>query len=259
MNHTFIVLAHGESPFLEECIISLKNQSLKSDIVVSTSTPNGFIKKITDKYQMPLYINKNRSGMAEDWNFGLNCAKTKYCTLAHQDDIYNQDYLFTCNKALSNDFSIMFTNYIDVNERLGIIGKFPKLIKRLQLLPFWVKNELYSTLLRKFILRFGNPIACPGILYNLDNLGEFWFDSRFTNNLDWFAWLQLSDRVGSFIYVPKILFKHRIHPFSTSSKSISDRVKLNEDLEIFKLMWPDWIANLMLRAYFFGYQKYQKK
>ena len=59
MNHTFIVLAHGESPFLEECIISLKNQSLKSDIVVSTSTPNGFIKKITDNLSPDQFIDKN--------------------------------------------------------------------------------------------------------------------------------------------------------------------------------------------------------
>lgn len=257
MNHTFIVLAHGESPFLEECIISLMNQRIKSEIVVSTSTPNDFINKIIEKYQLPMMVNKNVGGITEDWNFGLKCCETKYCTLAHQDDIYNPDYLSTHINYLSNDFLIMFTNYDDVNEELNRIGRVSKLIKNLQLSPFWLKKEIYSTLLRKLILRFGNPIACPGVIYNLDNLQGFSFDSRFTNNLDWYAWLQLCEREGSFIFVPRKLFIHRIHSRSTSSKSISNKFKMVEDTELFKLMWPNWIAIVLQKVYSIGYQKYR--
>ena len=42
-NHTFVICAYKESSFLEECIKSLKNQSIESEIFIITSTPNSYI------------------------------------------------------------------------------------------------------------------------------------------------------------------------------------------------------------------------
>ena len=50
--HTFAVCAYGESPYLEECIESLKGQSIKSNILIATSTPNKYIKNIAEKYNV---------------------------------------------------------------------------------------------------------------------------------------------------------------------------------------------------------------
>ena len=41
--HTFVVLAYKESSFLEECIKSVLNQELKTEVVIATSTPNSYI------------------------------------------------------------------------------------------------------------------------------------------------------------------------------------------------------------------------
>ena len=38
--HTFVVCAYGESPYLEKCIDSLEKQTVKSRILIATSTPN---------------------------------------------------------------------------------------------------------------------------------------------------------------------------------------------------------------------------
>ena len=46
--HTFVICAYKESPYLEECIKSLKKQTLKSEIIISTSTPNDLIKKLAE-------------------------------------------------------------------------------------------------------------------------------------------------------------------------------------------------------------------
>ena len=92
-DHTFAVCAYQESPYLEECIKSLKKQTIKSNILIATSTPNDYIKGIADKYTIPYYINKGEGGITQDWNFAYSCAKTKYITIAHQDDIYEKDYL----------------------------------------------------------------------------------------------------------------------------------------------------------------------
>ena len=43
MKHTFVICAYKESEFLEECILSLKKQSIKSEILIATSTPNKYI------------------------------------------------------------------------------------------------------------------------------------------------------------------------------------------------------------------------
>ena len=47
--HTFAVCAYKESPYLEECIESLKGQSVRSNILIATSTPNEYIKNIAEK------------------------------------------------------------------------------------------------------------------------------------------------------------------------------------------------------------------
>lgn len=42
MNHTFVICAYKESPFLEECVKSLLAQSERSVIKLATSTPNDY-------------------------------------------------------------------------------------------------------------------------------------------------------------------------------------------------------------------------
>ena len=51
--HTFAVCAYKESPYLEECIESLKGQSVRSNILIATSTPNEYIKNIAEKNNIP--------------------------------------------------------------------------------------------------------------------------------------------------------------------------------------------------------------
>ena len=41
--HTYVVCAYKESPFLEECIQSLERQTVSSSILISTAMPNQHI------------------------------------------------------------------------------------------------------------------------------------------------------------------------------------------------------------------------
>lgn len=47
-NHTFAICAYGESEYLEECISSLLNQTVKTNILISTSTPSEYICKMAE-------------------------------------------------------------------------------------------------------------------------------------------------------------------------------------------------------------------
>ena len=91
-DHTFVVCAYGESPYLSDCISSLMNQKQASRIFISTSTPNKHIEQIASSYNLPVFINNGRPGIGHDWNCAISHAQTPLVTIAHQDDLYSPNY-----------------------------------------------------------------------------------------------------------------------------------------------------------------------
>src|SRR5437867_6319698 len=116
INHSFVVMAYGDSPYLPECLISIKNQTVKSNIYISTSTPSAYIQSIATKYDIEVRVTEPGKGIAHDWNFGLTQAQTKYVTLAHRDDLYMPAYVQESLKACGkfNDSLISFTRYSEI-------------------------------------------------------------------------------------------------------------------------------------------------
>ena len=73
-DHTFAICAYKESPYLRECIESLKKQSVATNIIMTTGTDNKHIRNLAEEYQIPLYVNSGPGGIAGDWNFAYHCA-----------------------------------------------------------------------------------------------------------------------------------------------------------------------------------------
>ena len=92
-DHTFVICAYKESAYLKNCICSLVNQTVKSRILIATSTDNAYIRKLAKMYGLSLYVNDAPSGIATDWNFAYQQAHTRLVTIAHQDDEYNKRYV----------------------------------------------------------------------------------------------------------------------------------------------------------------------
>ena len=65
IDHTFAICAYKESEFLEECILSLVNQTVKTNIIMATSTTNDYIKNLANKYQIPLFIRNGKSDIRD--------------------------------------------------------------------------------------------------------------------------------------------------------------------------------------------------
>ena len=87
-DHTFAICAYKESEYLEECIKSLKNQTVSTNIILATSTPNDYISGLCSKYNIEMFVNNGEHGITQDWNFAYAKADSKYVTIAHQDDVY---------------------------------------------------------------------------------------------------------------------------------------------------------------------------
>ena len=102
---------------------------------------------------------------------------------------------------------------------------------------------------RNRVMAFGNPICCPAVTYNLEKLKNFYFDEGMKVSLDWYAWYRISEYKGRFVYVSDKLMCHRIHEESETSKTIADNTRSKEDLYMYQLFWPKWIANILMKQY----------
>ncbi len=257
INHTFVILAYRKSPFLEDCIISLKKQTVRSRLLITSSTPSEYLSHLSEKYELPIKINENSKCIGDDWTFAYNCCNTKYVTLAHQDDVYAPDYTEKCiSIAEKNNYNlIVFTNYGEIHNNEKVTVNFNLIIKKLILNSFFLFNQqIKMNVFKKSMLVFGNPISCPSVMYIKEKIGEFQFSKQLTINLDWDAWIRLSQMSGSFLFIRKVLMFHRIHEGSETSKAIKNKRRHSEDELIFKKMWPQPFANIVFKIYKMSYK-----
>ncbi len=250
-DHTFVICAYKESNYLEECILSLKRQKVKSNVVIATSTPNSHIQRLSAKYEIPLCIRKGKSDIAEDWNFAYKQAGTNLVTIAHQDDIYCDNYLedvlLTVNK--SKQPLIVFGNYGEIRGADIVTDNRLLNVKKVMLHPLRNKRFWTSQFVRRRILSLGSAICCPSVTYVKKNLPDTLFESGYKSNLDWQTWEKLSRLKGSFVYCNTILMLHRIHEESTTTQIIAESNRTKEDFKMYCKFWPKWFAKCLIKFY----------
>lgn len=236
IKHTFVICAYKESEYLEECIKSIKNQSIKSKVIITTSTDNLFIRELAEKYAIKLYITDHKSDIASDWNYAYSKVNTPYVTIAHQDDIYDREYAETAVALLerADNPLIFFCDYYEIKNGKKISRTKNLMIKKIMLLPLKIKFLRKTVLIKRLILSMGNPICCPAVTYVKDNLPEKVFRVGYKSNIDWEAWERLSRMSGEFVYTGKKLMGHRVHEGSTTTEIIGMNLRTIEDLEMLK-------------------------
>lgn len=249
--HTFVILAYKESPYLKACIHSVLNQSVQSAVVIATSTPNSYIQHLADENGLQVLVNPKGGSIGKDWNFGLQCADTKYVTLAHQDDIYYPDFAKRCiaeaEKNTTTKPLMAFTRSLTYKGDKEVGLSFKNIIRWILIMPFHLKRCISSKVIKQSILLFSNSISCPGVFYIKENLKGFRFNEEATYILDWQAWYEMSQMEGAFIYVPDVLHMHREHRESaTSSTQVSTLQQ--EEFNLLNRIWGNAaIAKLITR------------
>ena len=251
INHTFAICAYKESKYLEECIISLVNQSVKSNIIMVTSTPNSYIQNLAEQYNIPLVVNDGESGITQDWNYALANVTTKYATIAHQDDIYEADYTKSILAGLESVRKplIAFSDYSETRNGVKVYTNRMLKIKRLMLAPLRVKCFRNSRFVRRRSLSLGDAICCPSVCICLDNVNRPVFNNKYRSCEDWEAWEKISRLRGAFVYVAKPLMSHRIHEESATTAIIKDNARVQENYEMYCKFWPSWFAKFINKFY----------
>lgn len=255
--HTFVVPAYGRSPHLRECLESLRAQTLRSTIVISTSTPYAGLDALASEFGARLAMHTPNAGIGRDWNFAVAQADTPWVTIAHQDDIYLPRFAeATIGRAQSHaDATLVLTGY---GELLGDRKRTmtpPLLIKRALLeLGFLGRGSVRTRGAKMRLLSFGCPVPCPSVTLNMAALRDLRFREDLRVNLDWEAWLRAAREEGAFVYLRECLMLHRIHAASETSAGIRHGVRAAEDRMMFEALWPRTIARLLARAYTLSYE-----
>lgn len=249
LNHTFVVCAYGASPYLEECVRTLTAQTVKSKILIATSTPNAEIDRVASLYSLPVFVNEGEKGITGDWNFAMSQADTKYVTIAHQDDVYEPTYAarVIAKAEKSKAPIVIFTEYFEIRNGERIVKNTLLKIKKLMNLGF--RPFPASRWMRRRVLSVGNSICCPAVTYCMDACKDFRFDASFRFACDWDAWDRLARQKGSFLYIPERLVGHRIHEESETTKQTAGTRRAEEEFTMFRRYWPSWIARRLSGFY----------
>lgn len=232
---------------------------MKSRIILVSSTPSDFQRNLARQFDLPYRINPSHTGIAADWNFAVSQVETPYLTLAHQDDLYAENYLYTMLDAFSKceDGLIGFSDYshfIKGNNRRNP----PLLLVKKAILSisfgFGISNhQLRNRLFKRLLVGFSNPICCPTVIYHRKNITAVAFDPDFRVNLDWKYWIDLAKIRGSFVYIPQDLLQYRAHADTSTNLALVSGQRQREDRRCFELLWPKPIARLLSRLYALSY------
>lgn len=247
-DHSFVVCAYGESPYLAACLDSLLSQTVRTKITITTATPNDLIRQVAREKGVPLVVNPAKPGIGSDWNFGVSQAGTPLVTIAHQDDVYAPAYVerMLAGMNAAPRPLIFFTNYGELRGGKEVDDSRLLRIKRRLLRPIQRHGGISSEeRVKHGILSIGSSICCPTVTLNMTYLPNPPFVSKMQSNLDWETWEGFSHLEGAFVYDERILLHHRIHEGSATSRLIRDGGRTAEDLAMLQKFWPKPVARLM--------------
>lgn len=256
---TFVVCAYKECPYLRESIESLVNQTEKAHIIISTSTPNDYIKDIAAEYGIEVRVNPE-PGQIRDYNFAIKQGNTELVMLAHQDEILHKDFakhvIDEVNKV--DDPIIAFTDYIEMHDD-KVDKKQSKMIKIKKFLLMPLKSKMIASTIwgKRLSLRFGDPITHPSVVCVMSKMPDVLFREQYKAAMDWDLWERLSKEEGSFVYVDKILLYHRMNDLNQTAvllKTTNERYE--NEYDIFCRFWPKWFSRFLMKFYSKAYENY---
>lgn len=249
--HTFAICAYGQSPYLEACIRSLRAQTLPTEIICVTSTPSEWLKRLLDRYEIPLFVRTGPEGIGYDWNYGVEKAQGRFVTVTHQDDLYHRHYVEALAGAYERwpDMTVFMTDAVLIkNGRLAWGGAVEAAKKALRL-PWRLHGLCHLPAVKMSGLIFGNPVMCPSCGYQKEKMPSPLFSHEYDFVLDWECMRRLALRQGRFVCVEMPLLYYRIHDRAATKVCMKNHKREKEERQMFESIWPGWLSRLFLKGY----------
>lgn len=249
---TAVICAYQECPYLEESVRAIVSQTVKPNILISTSTPNEHIRGIAEKYGIEVKVNLD-GGQIKDYNFAIGQCRTPLGMLVHQDDILGPHYIQRCLEALNKAANpiIVCTNYLEMHN--DIVDTKPSVIiriKRILIWPLRIKALRGTILGKRLCMLIGNPITHPTVMCVMARMPEVCFREKYKASMDWDLWERLSRQKGEFVYVKNVLLYHRMNGENQTAKLLKTTdARYEDEYEIFCRFWPKAVARLLMKFY----------
>lgn len=258
--HVFAICAYKDSPYLEACIRSLKQQTVPANIILCTSTPSSYIEMLAESWDIPVFVRNGPSDIRDDWEFAYHMADGDLVTIAHQDDMYHRRYkeILLARAEKYPDMTLFTSDYVLVRDHELVMKDKVRLVKKILRLPLRVPAFNHGAAVKKAALMFGNPICCPSCTYSKELLGEPLFESDCKYALDWDTLIRLAVWDGRFICEEKPLLYYRIHEENTTKACMKDHRREAEEREMFGRFWPEPMVDLIMKFYQKAYQSYEE-
>ncbi len=244
--HTFVILAYQESDDLEDCIKSVLKQSVKSNVVIATSTPSDFITDLASEYSLGIMVNNEKSNKGSDYNFALSTFNTKLLTIAHQDDIYDRNYTKEIIKSYEkhNDASIIFTDYYEIHKDVKVKHSRTMLRKKWRIFPLKFKIFQDKEYFKLRSLKYGQSFCTSSVTFVKKNVKKNFFPKNFKYYNDWQGFIDLAKKDNSkMVYLPKKLVGYRVYKKDFNMDLILEKEK------ILKKLWPDKLIDFIHKKY----------
>ncbi len=243
MKHTFVILAYNQSDDLEECIKSVINQSVKSNVIVATSTPNDYIVELASTYSLGVMVNKKVSNKGSDYNFAINSYDSELLTIAHQDDLYDRNYTKEIIKYYEKhpNATIIFTDNYEINGDSKIKKSKELFWKRYHLFPLRFSYLQDKVFFKLRALKRKKYICTSSITFVKNNLHEEIFPTNFKYNNDWQGLINLAKKNTRFTYLPLKLVGYRLN------KKNENKKKKMEDERVLKDLYPKWYYEKIIK------------
>ena len=257
--HTFVVCAYKESEFLDDTVSRLLDQTVKSRVLISTSTPNALIRSVADRYGIEVRVNPKGGTSAKDWNFAYAQADTDYITLAHQDDVYESVFTEKTLEALENAKNpiLAYTDYYEIRHAEkgeGVRVEDNKILRVKRRMLRAIDIAKSNRWLRNRVLSFGYPMCCAGTTYVKRRFPSIDFIPDWHNSHDWDSVIRLASEKGEYLYIRELLLGHRIYLESQTTHTIGAGIRRREDMECFRHYWPGPVAAIIMKFYSKAYE-----
>jgi teichuronic acid biosynthesis glycosyltransferase TuaG len=193
MKVSIIISAHKDRGFLDECILSAKNQTFKDYEIILSSDGNPDLMFCAEKHGINFIITP-KSNHSTALNHAMIHAQGDWIKEIHDDDLLMPDCLTDLYKW-KGDCDLIYANAINFSGKNESIYRSPVKIELSDLLP-----------------AVTNPINGSSVLFKRDVfLKAGGFDTKLIYSEDYDFYLNLLTKGYKFGYVDSVVSKYRIH------------------------------------------------
>lgn len=209
---SIVVPIYNVEQYLEECIVSIMNQTLKDIEIIcvndgSTDHSLDILENLQEKDSRIKIISKENSGYGHSVNVGIDVAKGKYLCIVESDDYVD------CN-MLEEFYRIMEQNNLDMlksDSRTFIRDNGEDIYTYRKVVP---KNELYNAILEQedYENKFMGYVYTWAGMYRLDFLNRYGIrhhESPGASYQDNGFWFQTSMYAERLMFIDKAFYNLR--------------------------------------------------